>query len=167
MFPQSKPTDSTQAMDEMIIDPLAPAGRILPNDLMQTTDQNGTVNFHRPTDKPSAPVFTVGGPDNVRIDRAETIVNGTRQQSYLMEGLVSNPASVFPSSYFFPNKPLLFQPYGVVQDVIDNPSLLIGIIAMLALSDKKSNKHIYTYNYKTLPLAITDNEEIERKLFGE
>jgi len=153
--------DNLDDASEMIIDPFA-TEEYIPLEEQMTVKDDGLFEVHRASRLDESPSMSIGGPSNVRIDTADRIVNGTAFQAYSKEQLITSPTITLPSAHFAPNPGLIssiFSPLSLVQD----PAILLGLIAIVALSDRNSSRYTSTYNI--LPTQVIDNEPIEKELF--
>jgi hypothetical protein len=101
--------------------------------------------------------------------RASKETEGTYEKTYSKEGLFANPTSIWPSSFFFPSPPVLKGLFSGPAALIDNYQLLVGIIAVVAVSSTggDSNDVRYSQHYRTLPQQVIDNQDLENQFFGD
>lgn len=123
----------------------------------------GLTEFHRrsETDEPS--ILKIGGRSDKIESSASREVDSTIMKTTKQEGLVTNPNIMLPSSFFTPIPPMVSALLAGPLKLIDNPELLIGMLAIVGLS--KSEKS-YTERYKETHNKVIDNQEIEDMLFS-
>ena len=97
------------------------------------------------------------------VSRADSEAEGTVEKTYTKEGMVTNPGINNPPSFFTPIAPVVKALFGGPLSIIDNPKLLIGLIAVVVASG--SDKEKYSFQAKTLPLQVIDNQELENAFF--
>jgi len=132
------------------------------NWLVASTD--GKLMVLSPNSGKTVPVLQVGGADSELVSQADSETEGTVDKNYSKEGLRTNPLSLFPSSFFTPIPPQLSALLPGPLSVISNPNLLVTILAISAAATKDEVK--YSYNVKTLPIKVIDNQDLEDKFFG-
>lgn len=100
-----------------------------------------------------------------KVSRADSEMEGTVEKTYSKEGMVTNPGINNPGSFFTPIPPIVKTLFGGPLSIIDNPQLLIGLMAVVLLS-QDNDEDQYSFHAKTLPLQIIDNQELENAFFG-
>jgi hypothetical protein len=133
-------------------------------------NERGDVYFLSPsTTQDLPPILSVNGATGKKESRADREVEGTYEKQYAKEGLVTNPASIWPPSFFTPQPGVIRGMFSGPLSIVDNPQLIVAIIAIVAISSNTSDKKekSYSYHYNNLPLQIIDNQELEDVLLGE
>lgn len=102
---------------------------------------------------------------NRSVSRADSEMEGTVEKTYSKEGMVTNPGINNPGSFFTPIPPVVKSLFGGPLSIIHNPQLLIGLVAVVLVS-QTSEKDKYTFHSNTLPAQVIDNQELEDKFFG-
>ena len=128
----------------------------------------GKIFVAAPGEEVKDPVFQIGGPSNEQISTADKVTEGTIEKTSYKEGLQTSPLIVYPSSFFMPITPWINTKLPGPLSVIQNPELLITIIAVVAAAvyTEEDGKNKYSYHKKTLPVKVTDNQEMEDMLFN-
>jgi hypothetical protein len=134
-------------------------------DFTMYVDDSGETGIVRRGDGKSPPVLKIGGRSDVLESSASREVDSTIKKTTRKEGLVTNPSILFPASFFTPIPPMIHGLFAGPLSIIDNPDLVIGIIAVYAASDKESKS--YSKYYEESETAIIDNQELENRLFSE
>lgn len=124
----------------------------------------GETGVLRKGDGKMPPLLKIGGRSDALESSASREVDSTLQKTTKREGLTTNPATLFPSSFFTPIPPMLQGLFAGPLSIIDNPDLVIGLIAMVSVS-RKDEKSYSTY-YKETPTRVIDNQELENALFS-
>ena len=113
-------------------------------------------------------LLTIGGKAREWICRADKYVTGTLDQKTYQEGYATNQFILTaPSSCFTPVAPWVPPLFSGPLALLGNPTLLLAVIAVAAAagSEGNSSDNSYSKNKKTMPVLITDNQELENQLF--
>ena len=129
-------------------------------------DDDGEMAVILATGEKTDPILRVGGGSRIMLDHAQRRHVGTTLHTS-DSGLVSNPMQKFPSAPFFPIPEYLTSLFTGVTPFIENPMLMVGLMAIILLLKREEDKATYTHNYKVMSQLVVDNEELERELFGE
>lgn len=125
--------------------------------------KKGIVGTIRVGDGQQTPILRVGGPTDILESDASREVDSTMRKTTKQEGLITNPAVLFPSSFFAPIPPMIKgMLFSGPLSIIDNPLIIIALV--LAASEGDDDK--YTTHYKNTPTKVIDNQALEDKLFG-
>jgi len=138
--------------------------KLLDIDFAIYVDESGETGVVRRGDGKSPPVLKIGGRSDVLESSASREVDSTIKKTTRKEGLITNPSILFPGSSFTPIPPMIHGLFAGPLSIIDNPDLVIGIIAVVAVSRNKSKS--YTQYYSESKTAIIDNQELENRLFN-
>jgi len=111
------------------------------------------------TDKPEAPFMEVG--KGKFTDHAKNRHKGTRHYT-TDDGWVANPTSHLPSSSFTPGPPVISSLFTGPLPFVDNPAMLLGIIALIDSSESSYN---YSSTYNRVDTVVIDNKELDNELF--
>lgn len=128
-------------------------------------EEGKPVKTYASEDSKTAPVSEVGGDDMKVITRGEFNAQSAKNMAYTAEGTIDSPFADKPSAAFFPNSNVIKNIFSPLSSVVDNPYLMIGLIALASLDDNDSDSH--TVNYINLPQKVTDNQQIKDDLLGE
>jgi hypothetical protein len=137
------------------------------------TDVRGNTNFLANTSECSPSLLMLDSSKNKMESRADTESEGTLEKTFSKEGMVTNPTIIWPSSFFMPSPPVLKGMFSGPMSIMENPELLIGIVAIVvagsitAKEKTSANKKTYTDHYNNLPLQIIDNQDLENEFFGD
>jgi hypothetical protein len=134
-------------------------------DSIYLNDDTGETAIIRTSDGKTEPVLRIGGAGDKLESSAEREVDSTLRKTTKQEGLTTNPAVLFPSSFFTPIPPMLKGMFAGPLSIIDNPDLLLGLVAIVVATQTESES-TYTEHYKNLPTKVIDNQVLEDKLFG-
>lgn len=127
-------------------------------------DDTGETGIVRKGEGKTAPVLKIGGERDVLESSASREVDSTIRKTTKKEGLSTNPAILFPSSYFTPIPPMLQGMFAGPLSIIDNPDLVIGIISAVAIS--RTTDKSYSHYHEQTERSVIDNQELEDQLFS-
>lgn len=126
---------------------------------------DGRLDLYNTSNKPVSPALSVGGTQsNIRTPTIKQHQWGTRNHSYLSEGTVDHPLGSQTASFFTPTPAVVSSLYAPLAFIADNPSFLIGIVALLS---SEKNQYKYTVIRNDLTTKIIDNKDIEDQLLGD
>lgn len=151
------------ANDTPMLDPSAEVRDII-KDLLFADEKRG-VTFFGDTEY-AAPIVQAGGPNNTFSTKTEDNSQLSNNMTYTADGTVVNPFSNKPSASFFPNSNVLMNIFSPLSSIVDNPYLVVGLIAM-GVSDNKGSDPLHSKSYIELPLNIIDNQAIKDDLIGQ
>ena len=168
--------------DQVVSDGRLNGAKLVDISTQITADANGTVNiigaslesregtivgnFFR--ERANSLLSIGGGKLKEFISRADVEITGSLEQKTYQEGYATNQLILAaPSSCFTPVSPWMPPIFSGPVSLFGNPVLLFSIIAIAAVSASDSqSKNSYSKNRETMPLIITDNQELEDQLFG-
>lgn len=130
-------------------------------------DGGGTLTLHSAAPSRSAPMLSIGGGNQTFKSNEQQRIFNTTRQSYTQEAQMNNPLQVFTSSFFTPVPSLISSIFSPLTSVVENPQLVLGLLALVLLNEDAENKKNYTYDYKVLPPKVQDNDAIEAVLFAQ
>jgi hypothetical protein len=136
------------------------------HNIMSYDADTGKVSVYRHSFNKTLAILAIGGQNDRLESSADREIDSTVTKTTKREGLKTNPFVLFPSTFFTPLPPYLHGSFAGPLSVIDNPSLIISILAVVAAS-RGDDEDSYEVYYKNLPTKVIDNEELEIALFGE